>query len=118
MLLGLNKTALPKYCYFQINQAWQENACSRIGVNPIYGNNFQPGGPYVILARPDLNSFINVQGNKNLSFVYFHWTESWYMRIRSAILEYMLSIEHVLIDRDIKGHENYLYTLNYASVQD
>ena len=40
------------------------------------------------------------------------------MRIRNAIVEYMLSIEHLLIGRDTDGHANYLYTLNYSSVQE
>ena len=44
--------------------------------------------------------------------------ESQHMRIRSAILKYMLPIEHLLIGRNTEEHANYLYTLNYSSVQD
>ena len=74
------------------------------------------------MTRPDLTSLINVQGDRNCLFCVFSLavtgSESQHMRIRSAILEYMLSIEHLLIGRDTEGHANYLYTLNYSSVQD
>ena len=67
-VIGPNRTTWPEYRYYQVNQAWQENACSRMGMHFTCANEFQPGGPHVILTRPELNSLINVQANGNCLF--------------------------------------------------
>ena len=32
-VIGPNRTTWPEYRYYQVHQAWQENACSRMGIN-------------------------------------------------------------------------------------
>ena len=67
-VIGPNRTVWPEYRYYQIDQAWQESACLRMGMHFTHANEFQPGGPDVILTRPDLNSLINVQADGNCLF--------------------------------------------------
>ena len=121
-VIGPNRTVWPEYCYHQIDRAWQENACSRMGIQFTHANEFQPGGPHVILTRPNLNSLVNVQGDGNCLFCALTCIvtgcEMQHMEMRNAVLSYMLSIEHLLVGHDSEGHANYMQPLNYSTVQD
>ena len=69
---GPNRREWPEYRYYQTNQTWQQQACTRLGIRFISSPGFQPGGPDIVLTRPDLRSLRNVQGDGNCLFVHFH----------------------------------------------
>ena len=120
-VVGPNRTVWPEYRYYQTNVAWQQGACTRLGVRFIHPTGFQPGGPDVILTRPDLRSLRNVQGDGNCLFRALSYvvtgSEAQHMEIRNGIISYMLSIEPLLAGYDSTGHANYLVPFNFSTVQ-
>ena len=118
---GPNRTVWPEYRYYQTDESWQQQACTRLGIRFLRSTGFQPGGPDTVLTRPDLRSLRNVQPDGNCYFRALSYvttgTEAQHMEIREAILSYMLSIENLLIGRDRSGHANFLEPFNVHSVQ-
>ena len=121
-VIGPNRTVWPEYRYYQTNVTWQQGACTRLGVRFVHPTGFQPGGPDVILTRPDLRSLRNVQGDGNCLFRALSYvvtgSEAQHMEIREGIISYMLSIEPLLTGYDSTGHANYLVPFNYSTVQE
>ena len=119
---GPNRTVWPEYRYYQTDEMWQRQACSRLGARFVSSTRFQPGGPHVVLTRPDLRSLRHVQSDGNCLFRAFAYivtgSESQHMQIREGILSYMLSIENLLTGYDTNGHANYLVPLNCRTVQE
>ena len=65
---GPNSRVWPEYCYYQANQTWQQQACTRLGIRFVSSPGFQPGGPHVVLTPPDLCSLGYVQPDGNCLF--------------------------------------------------
>ena len=121
-LISPHITVWPEYRYYQTNDTWQQQACTRLGIRFVCSTGFQPGGPDTVLKRPDLRSLRNVGTDGNC---YFHALsyiitgyENQHMEIHEAILSYMLSIQHLLIGHDSTGHANFLVPFNVRSVQE
>ena len=74
-VIGPNRTVWPEYRYYQTDDTWQQQACTRLGIRFVRSTGFQPGGPDTVLKRPDLHSLRNVGADGNcyfraLSYVY------------------------------------------------
>ena len=114
----------PEYRYYQTDDVWQQQACTRLGIRFVRSTGFQPGGPDTVLKRPDLRSLRNVGADGNCYFRALSYTyiitscEAQHMEIREAILSYMLSIQHLLIGHDSTGHANFLVPFNVRNVQE
>ena len=121
-VIGPNRTVWPEYRYYQTDERWQQQACTRLGIRFVRSAGFQPGGPDTVLTRPDLHSLRNVQPDGNCCFRALSYvttgTEAQHMEMCEAILSYMLSIENLLIGRDSTGHANFLEPFNVHSVQE
>ena len=120
-VIGPNRSVWPEYCYYQTDETWQQQACTRLGIRFVYSTGFQPGGPDTVLTRPDLRSLRNVGADGNCYFRALSYiitgSETQHMEIREGILSYMLTIQHLLIGRDSSGHANFLVPFNVRSVQ-
>ena len=120
-VVGPNRTVWPEYRYYQTDENWQQQACTRLGIRFLRSAGFQPGGPDTVLTRPDLRSLRNVQPDGNCYFRALSYvitgSEAQHMEIREAIVSYMLSIENLLIGHDSTGHANFLEPFNVHSVQ-
>ena len=119
---GPNRRVWPEYRYYQTTQTWQQQACIRLGIRFISSPGFQPGGPDIVLTRPDLRSLRNVQGDGNCLFRALSYvvtdSEEQHMEVREGITSYMLSIENLLVGYDSTGHANYWVPFNVNSVQE
>ena len=49
-VIGPNRRVWPEYRYYQTNQTWQQQACTRLGTRFVSSPGFQPGGPDVVLT--------------------------------------------------------------------
>ena len=120
-VIGPNRTVWPEYRYYQTDETWQQQACTRLGIRFVCSTGFQPGGPDIVLTRPDLRSLRNVGADGNCYFRALSYiitgSETQHMEIREGILSYMLTIQHLLIGRDSTGHANFLVPFNVRSVQ-
>ena len=121
-VIGPNRTVWPEYRYYQTNDTWQQQACTRLGIRFVRSTGFQPGGPDTVLKRPDLRSLRNVGADGNCYFRALSYIitgcENQHMEVCEAILSYMLSIQHLLIGHDSTGHANFLVPFNVRSVQE
>ena len=120
-VIGPNRTVWPEYRYYQTDETWQQQACTRLGIRFVCSTGFQPGSPDTVLTRPDLRSLRNVGADGNCYFRALSYIitgrETQHMEIREGILSYMLTIQHLLIGRDSTGHANILVPFNVHSVQ-
>ena len=109
------------YRYHQVDDAWQRNACIRMGLQFVKAFKFQSGGADVILTQPNLRALHNVQGDGNCLFRAMSYiitgSENQHMEVRLAILRYMLSIENLLVGYDRHDNYNYLQPFGHTSVQ-
>ena len=108
-VIGPNRTVWPEYRYYQTDETWQQQACTRLGIRFVCSTGFQPGSPDTVLTRPDLRSLRNVGADGNCR-------ETQHMEIREGILSYMLTIQHLLIGHDSTGHANFMVPFNVHSV--
>ena len=81
-----------------------------------------PGGPDVILTRPDDTSLRNVGADGNCLFRSLCYvitgSEAQHYELRSDIISYMLSIPELLCGIGADGHRNYLEEYGgYESVE-
>ena len=60
-----SRTEWPEYRYYQINEHWQRNACTQMGLNFVQNFKCQPGGNDIVLTRPDLRTLRNVNDDGN-----------------------------------------------------
>lgn len=115
-------TEWPNYRYHQIDEIWQRNACIRMGLQ--FKRVFRcqsSGGSNVTLTRPNKRTLRNVLGDGNCLFRALSYiitgTESQHINVRNAILQYMCTIESLLVGYDDSGNYNYLQPFGHASVQ-
>ena len=118
---GPIRTEWPEYRYHQIDETWQRNACSRMGLQFREAFKCQNGGTNVILTSPNLATLHNVDGDGNCLFRTFSYvitgSEQQHIEVRNALVSYMLSIENCLVGYGEDGNYNYLQPFGHTTVQ-
>ena len=92
-------TEWPMFRYNPVNEAWQRDTCTRMGLTFRRANRFGAGGPDEILTRPHRSR--NVEGDGNCLFRAFAkiitGSEQDHYAMRISILSYMITIGHLLL---------------------
>ena len=92
-------TEWPMFRYNPVNEAWQRDTCTRMGLTFRRANRFGAGGPDEILTRPHRSR--NVEGDGNCLFRAFAkiitGSEQDHYAVRISILSYMITIGHLLL---------------------
>ena len=95
--------------FYSVDEQWQHNACTTLGVQFVISNRLRPGGPNVDLRPPN-----HIKGDGNCLFRSFSYiitgSEEQHMAVRIAILNHMIDIAHFLLGHHIPPQ--------YSSVQD
>ena len=98
--------------FYSVDEQWQHNACTTLGVQFVISNRLRPGGPNVDLRPP--NHIKRIKGDGNCLFRSFSYiitgSEEQHMAVRIAILNHMIDIAHFLLGHHIPPQ--------YSSVQD
>ena len=110
---ALIRTEWPEYRYYPVDTTWQQDTCRLLGLRFVKPFNCVPGGPGVILTRPDKSSLVRIGGDGNCLFralcCIITGSEIQHFELRSAIVAHMLAIPHLLCGLGSDGHGNYLY---------
>ena len=64
--MPLVHTEWPEYRYYPVE--WQRNACNQLGLSSVRPFTCVPGGPDVVLTRPDDMSLKKIVGDGNCLF--------------------------------------------------
>ena len=98
------------FTFNPVNEQWQQNACSQIGLQFYAKNRVRGGGPNAPLTRPDMRSVKRIKGDGNCLFRAFSYiitgSESQHMAVRLAILSRMINIAHFILDHHILGYNS------------
>ena len=98
--------------FYSVDEHWQHNACTTLGLQYVTSNRLRPGGPNVDLRPP--NHIKRIGGDGNCLFRSFSYiitgSEEQHMAVRIAILNHMIDIAHFLLGHHIPPQ--------YSSVQD
>ena len=88
------------YKFHTVDEQWQVNACSTLGVRFVRCNRLRPGGPNVSLKPPDTHTIRRITGDGNCLFRSFSYiitgSEEQHMAVRQAICNHMVEIAHFL----------------------
>ena len=66
--MPLVHTEWPEYRYYPVDEEWQHNACNQLGLSFVRPFTCVPGGPDVVLTRPDDMSLKKIVGDGNCLF--------------------------------------------------
>jgi hypothetical protein len=99
------RTTWPEFRYYQTDEQWQQEKCRQLNLVYARSHHFvEPGGPNVILKRPNLRAVVKGVGDGNCLFRCFSYiltgSQDQHMAIRMAIVAHMRSIAL----RQGKGH--------------
>ena len=87
--------------FHSVDQQWQRNACSTLGIDFIQPNGLSPGGPTVPLTRPDPKDIVQISGDGNCMFRAFSYiisgSQNHHMKVREAILKHMEKIAPLML---------------------
>ena len=120
--MAVARTEWPEYRYYPVDEHWQRQACTLLGLRVIRPFQHMSGGPDVILTRPDDTSLRNVGADGNCLFRSLCYvitgSEAQHYELRSELISYMLSIPELLCGIGADGHRNYLEEYGgYESVE-
>ena len=94
------RTEWPEYRYYPVNEEWQHNACTQVGLTFVRPFTHVSGGPDVVLRRPVTTSLKKIGGDGNCLFRSLCYiitgSQAQHYELRSAIVAHMLSIPHLL----------------------
>ena len=111
--MPLLRTEWPEYRYYPVDEEWQNYACRQLGLTFIRPFHCVPGGPDVILTRPNTASLKRIGGDGNCLFRSLCYiitgSEAQHFELRSAIVAHMFNISNLLCGLGSDGHQNYLY---------
>ena len=105
----------PEYRYYQTDEQWQREKCRQLNLVFASLHDFvEPGGPNVVLRRPNLRTVVKGVGDGNCLFRCFSYiltgSQNQHLAIRMAIVAHMRSIAP-LIEASAQ-----LNVINYASL--
>ena len=89
--------------FYPISEQLQWNVCARMGLQFHAKNRVRPGGPCVNLTPPDIRTVKHIMADGNLPFQILSIHNNW-ICIRTAILEHMIDIAHLILDHHIQGY--------------
>ena len=97
---------------YEVDEQWQRNACTNLGIQYVISNRLRPGGPNVDQRPP--NHIKYIRGDGNCLFRCFSYiltgSEEQHMAVRTAIVNLMIDIADFLL-----GHH---ITPQYSNFQD
>ena len=105
-------TCWPHVRYYQVTEQWQRSVCARMPELQ-YVSRFvcTPGGPDVVLTRPNLRRLRTIMGDGNCLFRALAYiitgSENQHYKIRTLIISHMLSNSHMVIGNGPDGRANY-----------
>ena len=109
--MPLVRTEWPEYRYYPVDEEWQRNACSQLGLRFVRPFMCVSGGPDVVLTRPNSASLKKIIGDGNCLFRSLCYiitgSQLQHFELRSAIVAHMLGILNLLCGLGIDGHRNY-----------
>eukprot|EP00731_Ephydatia_muelleri_P001725 Em0001g1725a len=87
----------PEYRYYQTDEQWQREKCRQLNLVFASPHDFvEPGGPNVVLRRPNLRTVVKGVGDGNCLFRCFSYiltgSQNQHLAIRMAIVAHMRSI--------------------------
>ena len=111
------RTTWPEFRYYQTDEQWQQEKCRQLNLVYARSHHFvEPGGPNVILKRPNLRTVVKGVGDGNCLFRCFSYiltgSQDQHMAIRMAIVAHMRSIAQ-LFEACVQ-----LNVMNYDSLDD
>ena len=80
--------------FYSVDEQWQHNACTTLGLQYVISNRLRPGGPNVDLRPPNHIKYIRGDGNclfRSFSYIIMG-SEEQHMAVRTAILNHMIDI--------------------------
>ena len=96
-----HRDSVSPYHYHPVDQEWQVNACSELGLCFVGSNRVAPGGPRVPLKRPDPRTIRRIAGDGNCLFRSFSYiltgSEDQHRAVRLITIRHMRTIAHLLI---------------------
>ena len=96
--------------FHPVSEQWQRNVCARMGLQFHGKNRVRPGGPNVSLTPPDMRTVKHIMADGNCLFRSLAYiitgSEDQHMAIRTAILEHMIDIAHLILDHHIRGYSS------------
>ena len=96
--------------FYPVNKQWQQNACSKMGLQFYTKNRVRTEGPNVPLTCPDMCSVKRIERDGKCVFRAFSYIitgpESQHMAVQLAILSHMVSIAHFILDHHILGYNS------------
>ena len=95
------ETTWPYLRYYQTDEVWQREKCTQLGLKFHSANNFDIGGPNIVLNRPDTETILRARGDGNCLFRCFSQiitgSPDQHYAVRMCIIRHMRHISHLLI---------------------
>ena len=102
------------YHFNPVDQEWQVNACSTLGISFVRSNRVRPGGPRVPLKAPEPRTIRRIKGDGNCLFRSLAYiitgSEDQHLAVRQSIVRHMSNIAHLLLGTHIPNR--------YSSVEE
>ena len=95
------ETTWPYLRYYQTDEVWQRQKCTQLGLTFHSANNFDIGGPNIVLNRPNTETILRARGDGNCLFRCFSQiitgSPDQHYAVRMCIITHMRHISHLLI---------------------
>ena len=96
--------------FHSVDLQWQLDACQQLGLQHIAEPRLRPGGPTVLLTRPDMRSVRQISGDGNCLFRAFSYiltgSEEQHMAIRLAILDHLINNAQYFLGHHLTSHNS------------
>ena len=114
------RTVWSELRFYPVDETWQRQACETLGLQFKTVFCHQSGGPDTVLTCPDDHLLRNVRGDGNCLFRALSYmitgSEDQHFALRSAIVQHILSIPHLLIGYGADGEPNGINLLCHPTV--
>eukprot|EP00731_Ephydatia_muelleri_P005830 Em0003g78a len=95
------ETTWPYLRYYQTDELWQRQKCTQLGLTFHSANNFDIGGPNIVLNRPNTETILRARGDGNCLFrclsQIITGSPDQHYAVRMCIITHMRHISHLLI---------------------
>ena len=105
-----NRYVWEAYRFHTVDQQWQQSKCNMLGLPFERHNDLTPGGPDLVLTRPDRRRRIGGDGNclfRCFSYV-ITGSEGHHVAVRSAMIQHMPNIPQVFVRSDVHSVDEYI----------
>ena len=96
----------PSFRIYLVNSQWQRRLCQKLGMYYQRANRFGRGDPNCVLSLPNLKTVRCIVGDGNCLFralfYVFTGSEEKHMAVRTAIVDHMVNIVHLLLGAHVQ----------------